>query len=504
VGDEQQNIPAGAVLASRYRVVRHLGEGGMGSVLLVQHVATDEHFALKVLHPSIVRDASNLERFRREARTPARIDSDHVARVTDADVAPELGGRPFLVMEYLRGEDLEHAVERRGPLPPAEVVLYLRQTARALDKAHAIGIVHRDLKPENLFLTQREDGSPLIKLLDFGIAKLTGASKDLGGEASKTSTGQIFGTPLYMAPEQVKAESDRISARTDVWALGLIAHKLLTGEDFWQANTITHLIAQIAYEPMKPPSSRGGTLGSDYDAWLLKCCAKEPDDRFASAGAAVSALANVLSVSELAPPSSVLPEQALPSSGAPATLVSGALSPVSSRREASTVAFAATSIQEAPPKPEAKPEEKRSSRGMLVVAAGLVAVAGGITLWRLYGSSPSQAGQAGPTSPPTTIVSVVATGPVVTLASAPSPEPTTSAQPSATQPSTAPSAKPSAAPVSSPTATVAATTATTATPKPTSAPTTAPSTKPSATAAPTAAPVPTPAPTPIDPLSQRQ
>ncbi|MCK6588078.1 MAG: serine/threonine protein kinase, partial [Polyangiaceae bacterium] len=269
MADESTHIEPGTVLAGRYRVEKRLGQGGMGSVFLVQHMHTDQRLALKVLHATIVSDAVALDRFRREARAPARIQSDHVVQVTDADVAPELGGVPFLVMEWLRGEDLEK-ISERGPLPFTDVVLYMRQAARALDKAHAIGIIHRDLKPENLFLTTREDGTPWIKLLDFGIAKLTGASGDLAHAGSATSTGQIFGTPLFMSPEQAKAETEKISPQTDIWALGLIAHKLLSGSDFWTAQTLTHLVAQIAYEPIPPPSELGVKFGPAYDTWFLK------------------------------------------------------------------------------------------------------------------------------------------------------------------------------------------------------------------------------------------
>ncbi len=296
-----ENIKPGTVIAERYRVVRQLGRGGMGSVFLVEHVHTDEQLALKILHSAVISDQVALERFRREARTPARINSDHVVRVTDADVAANLNGAPFLVMEYLRGEDLDQRVERGGQVPPTDVVLYLRQTARALDKAHALGIVHRDLKPENLFLTTREDGTPCIKILDFGIAKITGeASRELV-RAAATTTGQIFGTPLFMSPEQAKGESSKICAQTDVWALGLIAHRLLTSRDIWTAETITHLIAQIAYEPMPVPSEHGAPFGHIYDAWFAVCCARDVKNRYASAGEAVTALAKALGVIETFP-----------------------------------------------------------------------------------------------------------------------------------------------------------------------------------------------------------
>jgi serine/threonine-protein kinase len=291
-------IAAGQVIAQRYRVERQLGKGGMGSVFLVTHVHTDEHLALKILHSAVISDAVALERFRREARTPARINSDHVVRVTDADVAEELGDAPFLVMEYLRGEDLEQRSTRLGPLQPEEVIVYLRQVARALDKAHSLGIVHRDLKPENLFLITREDGTPCVKILDFGIAKLIGEASRQLVRAAATSTGQIFGTPLYMAPEQAKGEASKISPQTDIWSLGLIAHRLLTGTEIWTAETITHLIAQIAYEPMPVPSEHGVKLGQAYDEWFAVCCARDVETRYPTAGDAIRALGRAFDIED--------------------------------------------------------------------------------------------------------------------------------------------------------------------------------------------------------------
>lgn len=291
-------ITPGMVIAGRYRIVKQLGEGGVGAVYLVQHVHTDERLALKVLHTQVAMDPSTIERFRTEARAPARIDSDHIVRVTDADVAPELKGAPFLVMEFLRGRDLGGEVEARKSLHPKEVVLYLRQTARALDKAHGIGIVHRDLKPENIFLTVREDGTPCVKLLDFGIAKITGSSASSGVNQSKTKTGAVFGTPLYMAPEQARAQTHLIGPHTDVWALGLIATRMLIGADYWQAETLSDLIVQIVVDPIPPPSQKGSTLGPAFDTWFLRCCQRDHTQRFRSAGEAISELAAALGIAE--------------------------------------------------------------------------------------------------------------------------------------------------------------------------------------------------------------
>ncbi|MDI3291568.1 serine/threonine-protein kinase [Polyangium sp. 15x6] len=295
---ETKKITPGLVIAGRYRVIRELGRGAVGSVHLVQHVHTDEQFALKLLHDPAAASPEKIARFRVEARAPARIDSDHVVRITDADVAPELNGAPFFVMEYLRGRDLGAELDGRGALPAPEVVLYMRQAARALDKAHALGIVHRDLKPENLFLIEREDGVPCIKLVDFGIAKLTGDAATIAQIVSRTQTGRIFGTPLFMSPEQATGRVSLVGAATDVWALGLVTNRLLTARDHFESDTVAELIGKIAYDPIRPPSALGAMLGPAYDAWFLRCCHREIGKRFRSAGEAVTALAAALGIEE--------------------------------------------------------------------------------------------------------------------------------------------------------------------------------------------------------------
>jgi serine/threonine-protein kinase len=284
-------LEPGTVIAGRYRVTGKIGHGGMGAVYEVQHVHTDEALALKVLHPQVLRDGSLVERFRKEARAPARITSEHVARVTDADTAPELDNAPFYVMELLRGRDLERILKDEGPLSPDRVVEYLRQASRALDKAHAMGIVHRDLKPENLFLTHREDGSPCIKLLDFGIARLGDAD---GVAAPTTQVGYVFGTPNYMAPEQALGDTDRVGRATDVWAMGLVAFKLLVGHEYFRGRATAQIYAQILSEPLTPPSVRGSSFGPDFDGWFSRCVARVSEERFTSVGDAIRALALAL------------------------------------------------------------------------------------------------------------------------------------------------------------------------------------------------------------------
>ena len=287
------SLEPGHVVAGRYRIESRLGEGGMGAVYLVRHVHTDESLALKVLHAHVLRDESAVQRFRREARAPARIANEHVARVTDADTAADLDGAPFYVMELLRGRDLERVLGDDGPLPPALVVEYLHQASRALDKAHAMGIVHRDLKPENLFLTERDDGSPCIKLLDFGIARLWEADTTA---QMKTEAGYVFGTPAYLSPEQATGDVAAVGPTTDVWAIGLVAFKLLVGRELWDAKSLVHLYSMILIEPIPTASAKGSPFGPAFDAWLGSCLARDPAHRFPSVGIAVAALADALGV----------------------------------------------------------------------------------------------------------------------------------------------------------------------------------------------------------------
>ena len=286
------DLITGTTICGRYKVERILGRGGMGAVYAVRHVNTGEMLALKVLNPALASNSQAVERFRTEARAPVRIGTDHVVRVVDADVSPELGDVPILVMELLDGRDLGTELKRRGAIPAGEVVLYLRQVARALDKAHSLGIIHRDLKPANLYLTARDDGTPLVKILDFGIAKLAdGVSGEL------TQDGTIFGTPWYMSPEQARGQASKVGPSIDLWALGLIAFRLLTGRNYWTAEGMAALIGQIVYDPMPPPSQMAPHLGPRFDEWFARACNREVDKRFTNASEEIKQLAEALGVS---------------------------------------------------------------------------------------------------------------------------------------------------------------------------------------------------------------
>jgi serine/threonine-protein kinase len=298
-----QELPAGLVIQGRYRVEKIIGRGGMGAVYAVRHVNTGEICAFKLLLPALASNPGAVERFRTEARAPVSIGSEHVVRVIDADVAPELGGVPFIVMELLKGRDLGSELKARGALPAGEVVVYLKQVARVLDKAHGLGIVHRDLKPANLIVTQREDGTPLVKILDFGIAKLLDQSQSEAGEL--TQDGAIFGTPWYMSPEQASGKASKVGPPADLWALGLIVYRLLTGKNYWTAEGMAALIGQILYEPMVPPSQMSPHLGPRFDAWFGRACHRDPAQRFPNAVEQIQQLALALGVNYAAQPTNL-------------------------------------------------------------------------------------------------------------------------------------------------------------------------------------------------------
>ena len=285
------SLQAGEVFAGRYRVVRLVKAGGMGAVYEVRHVANDKRWALKVMHSQLARDPAARKLFEREAKIDGLIESAFVVSVIDAGI-DEPTNTPYLVMEFLVGEDLGERVERAGPCTPQKVVGYLGQVARALDKAHAKGIVHRDLKPENLFFCESDDDGDRVKILDFGIAKL------LEAEAQLSTQGG--GTPLFMAPEQTRRGRE-IGPWTDIWALGLIAYDLLVGQSYWHAETVGEFYGELlSTEPRELPTVRaaqsGIVLPTTFDAWFFRCVDNDPRLRFASAGEAIAALPSALSL----------------------------------------------------------------------------------------------------------------------------------------------------------------------------------------------------------------
>jgi serine/threonine-protein kinase len=284
----------GAVFHGRYELVRCIRSGGMGAVYEVLDQKTRRRRAMKVMLPSVAASADFRARFQRESTVTAEIESDHIVETFDADV-DEATAVPFLVMELLKGDDLGRVLEHRGALAPVEAIELLRQAALGLDKTHQAGIVHRDLKPENLFLTRSDDGQPRVKILDFGIAKVVESDRD-------ARLTRAVGTPLYMAPEQIKGEGN-ISSRADLFALGHIAYALLTGEpywaeDSWEAPAAFQLFSRMILGPKEAPVARAlrrrnVALPPGFDVWFYRATAANALQRYESATSMVKELKRI-------------------------------------------------------------------------------------------------------------------------------------------------------------------------------------------------------------------
>ena len=403
------SLPTNTIFARDYRILQPLNEGGMGAVYVVEQLSTGSQRALKLMHPEFVSDARSRQRFEQEARVGARIESEHVVQVLAAGV-DEPTGFPYIVMELLKGEDLAAALRRRGALAAAEVSHIFAQLCHALAAAHAAGVVHRDLKPENIFLaaSHREGSSFVVKVLDFGIAKVF-------ADVKSSSTAAI-GTPLWMAPEQTTPNA-HIGPQTDVWALGLIAFRMLTGCLYWisgnaeGANTAS-LMREILFEPVVPASERARQLGvphllpPGFDAWFARSVSREVPPRFANAAELRAALAPMLAGFVPGPAPAIAPSTQVMPGGAPAHAPLGTPSAQMSAQMATTPgapqftqaptampSIAAATPQRvstpgnppapglvplgtpiAPPMPQASSTPKKKGSG------GLIALGGGVVL----------------------------------------------------------------------------------------------------------------------------
>lgn len=277
----------------------------MGTVWRVQHVHTLQHFAIKTLHPGYALNELARRRFLREARLTAAIESPHVVRVIDLRIDHLHEGRalPFLVMDLVEGPSLEQVLSTRGRLTPCELLGVLQQVGEGLASAHARGIVHRDLKPSNIIISCGSRGSQLVKLCDFGIAKLRLAEKHdrQDGAPLSTDTGSIFGTPRYMAPEQL-TRTGRVVPATDQWALALTAFRCLAGHDYFDdARNGVELVLAIVHETLSIPSRLSQAVTTRFDSWFLRSCARDPTARFPDVAAQIEALQAALGNAEPKP-----------------------------------------------------------------------------------------------------------------------------------------------------------------------------------------------------------
>jgi serine/threonine-protein kinase len=277
----------GEVLAEKYQITRFIGEGGMGTVYEAQHAIVGRRFAVKYLRAELAGEEETLERFRREARAAGALENENIVSVVDFGVAGD--GIPYMVMEYLVGEDLASLLGREGPMPIARAVNLVIQVCRGLDAAHAAGIIHRDLKPENLFVGRRGDGTDLVKILDFGIAKLSEAGM-LGPMTPVTRSGATMGTPFYMPPEQARG-AKTIDHRADIYSLGVILFEALSGERPHPGQSYNEILYHILTQPPVPLDSLRAGLHPDLVGTVHQAIAFDPQDRPPSAAQLARALA---------------------------------------------------------------------------------------------------------------------------------------------------------------------------------------------------------------------
>ena len=275
------SLSPGDTLAGKYLIERVIGRGSMGIVMAARHIHLDEQVAIKIMLPDALSQGEHVARFLREARAASKIKNEHVARVMDVDLTQS--GMPFIVMEYLEGNDLGALLDKSGPLPVTDAVDYILEACEALADAHAIGIVHRDFKPANVFLARRRDGKLVTKILDFGISKMK------AGDMAMTSTVALMGSPAYMSPEQMLSSRD-VDARTDIWAVGVSLYQLLSGALPFSGSTVPEVCARVIHVEPAPLRSVRPDVPPGLENVVMHCLVKDRNRRFQTMADLVAAL----------------------------------------------------------------------------------------------------------------------------------------------------------------------------------------------------------------------
>lgn len=377
-------VEPGTVLLEKYIVDRVIGKGGMGIVAAARHMELGELFAIKLLLESDLEQTEPIERFLREARACARLKSEHAVRVHDFGRLPT--GTPYMVMEYLAGQDLRQILQTRGMLAIDEAVQYVLETCEAVAEAHAMGIVHRDLKPANLFLARRPAGPPIIKVLDFGISKELDPQERVG--ADLTRTGALLGSPNYMSPEQM-THVKATDARSDIWSLGVVLFQLVTGKLPFQGTVLTEVIARVLTQDVPRPSTFRTDIPPDLETIVLRCLEKSPENRFQSVNELVKALGMVLSKE---PPRIRATEFSLADTLKRPSLEEGGASPIASPLTTRTPSMHATLSETEVPTRNAWGQEateknlRRNKQGIVAFFAAATVLVGG-SLYVMIGTN---------------------------------------------------------------------------------------------------------------------
>jgi eukaryotic-like serine/threonine-protein kinase len=279
----------GTVLLGKLRVEQVLGEGGMGVVCRAHHLHLDQPVAIKFLLPQMVENPAVVQRFLREAQAAVKLRGEHVARVIDVGRLDD--GCPYMVMEYLEGADLGQILKHYGAQSPEVTADLMLQACEGIAEAHALGIVHRDVKPSNFFITRRPDGTPLLKILDFGIS-----SAPTGADSELTRTQSVIGTPAYMAPEQMRS-ARAADARSDLWSMGVVLYQTLSGRRPFESEAYSELCLKVG---MDPPAPLEVDIAPEYTDVVMRCLEKNPDKRFQNVGELAWALVPFASEPSLA------------------------------------------------------------------------------------------------------------------------------------------------------------------------------------------------------------
>ncbi len=402
--DSAAGVSEGDILDGKYRVERVLGIGGMGVVVAAQHIQLDEKVALKFLLPEALHNSEAVARFVNEARRAVKIKSEHVARVTDVGTLPN--GAPYMVMEYLDGSDLSAWLTERGPLDIEQAVDFVLQACIAVAEAHGLGIVHRDLKPANLFCVRRADGQLAIKVLDFGISKMTDLGR--GSEPprmSVTKTSAIMGSPLYMSPEQMRS-SKSADARSDIWALGVILYELFTARVPFDGEAATEVAVKVSMYPPPPLREIRPDIPVALEAVILRCLEKDRQQRYPNV--AELALALLPFAPKRAKGSVERISGIIQAAGLSASALALPLSPQAPQAQ-HTASTAVSSLGTGPPLSQTTPEVPLVGAGgkaiawvaagaVVLGAAGVFGVTEGIAWWRRASADPP-AKDAGPVDP---------------------------------------------------------------------------------------------------------
>ncbi len=386
------SLETGELLDGKYRIIRLIGEGGMGAVYEGENIRINRRVAIKVLHAALTTNAEVTQRFEREAQAAGRIGNDHILEVIDLGVLPN--GDRFIVMEFLDGEPLSARISQRKRLTPQELAPLVRQVLVGLGAAHRAGIVHRDLKPDNIYVLKSKAGrTDFVKIIDFGISKF----QPLAGDGMKmTRTGAVMGTPYYMSPEQASgsAEADQ---RSDLYSIGVIMFEAVTGQVPFEAGTFNQLMFKIVLAEVPQPTTIVPDLDPAFTSLIARGMARDVAQRFQSADEFIQALDAWVqrgAAVSVPPPTDVAASGLLPASG---PMTSAAATSAGVRSGGKTAGTWATTND------DAVPLKKGPGAGVVLGLIGALIVVGGGAAFALLGHSkeePVVANSAAPEPPP--------------------------------------------------------------------------------------------------------